>query len=79
MFDRMVHERPYSEDTAKVIDGEVEALIIEAAHRAEAVLKINQSYLDKLKSALIEKETLDDTEVIALLKGTKLPASVKLY
>jgi cell division protease FtsH len=34
MLERMVHEREYSDDTAKVIDQEVESLITEAANRA---------------------------------------------
>jgi ATP-dependent Zn protease len=41
--------RPYSEETAKQIDAEVETLIKEAAVRAEAVISANRSYLDKLK------------------------------
>jgi cell division protease FtsH len=44
MIDRLVHERDYSDETAKVIDDEVEALITEAANRARAVIKAN---LDK--------------------------------
>lgn len=79
MFDRMVHERPYSEETAKLIDEEVESLIREAAKRAEQVISANKKHLEILKKALLEKETLEDKEVIALLKGAKLPAEVKLY
>jgi len=79
MFDRMVHDRPYSDDTAKQIDDEVEALIKEAAVRAEAVVVANRPYLDKLKEALLKKETLDSKEVAAILKGAKLPAKAKLY
>jgi cell division protease FtsH len=79
MFDRMVHDRPYSEETAKQIDAEVETLIKEAAVRAEAVISANRSYLDKLKDALLKKETLDAKEVATILKGAKLPAKAKLY
>ena len=39
MLERMVHEREYSDDTAKVIDQEVESLITEAANRARTVIK----------------------------------------
>ena len=42
MFDRMTHERPYSDDTAREIDKEVEILIKEAGRRAEAVLNANR-------------------------------------
>lgn len=79
MFDRMVHERPYSEDTAKLIDQEVEALIREAAKRAEAVIKANPQPLDRLAKALLAKETVDEDEVKTLLKGAKLPKEAMLY
>ncbi len=79
MFDRMVHDRPYSEDTAKVIDTEVARLITEAAHRAEAVIKANPKKLDELAQALIKKETIDGDGVIEILKGAELPEAAKLY
>lgn len=79
VFDRMMHERPYSEDTAKEIDEEVEQLIKEAAHRAELVIKSNIEPLKKLKNELLAKESLEAAEVIELLKDAKLPESAKLY
>jgi cell division protease FtsH len=79
MFDRMVHERPYSDDTAKQIDQEVETLIKEAAVRAEAVITANRSSLDALAAALLKEETIDEKKVIEILKGTKLPKSAALY
>ena len=41
MIDKLVHERDYSDETAKVIDDEVENLITEAANRARTVIKAN--------------------------------------
>jgi cell division protease FtsH len=79
MFDRMTHERPYSEETAKVIDGEVAVLIKEAAHRAETVLKANMASLKKLADALLVEETLDEAGVLKLLKDAKLPKEAALY
>jgi cell division protease FtsH len=79
MFERMTHERPYSDDTAKEIDKEVEVLIREAATRAEAVIKHNRSSLDRLAQALLEDETVDEDKVKELLKDTKLPEEAKLY
>lgn len=79
VFDRMVHERPYSEETAKLIDQEVEALIREAAKRAEAVIKANLKPLDKLAKVLLVKETVEEDEVKTLLKGTVLPKEARLY
>ena len=78
MFDRMVHDRPYSEDTAKIIDAEVEGLIHEAAHRAEIVIKENKSYLKKLADVLLDKETVDADQVKDVFKGTKVPKTVAL-
>lgn len=79
MFDRMVHERPYSEDTAKVIDEEVKKLIKEAAHRAELVISHNREQLDRLAEALLKEETIEEERVKELLKGAKLPAGAALY
>lgn len=79
MLDRMVHEREYSDDTAKVIDQEVEALITEAAERARIVISDNLDSLKKLKDALLEKETVEAEEVAELLKGSHLPKAAALY
>ncbi|HEX7483764.1 MAG TPA: ATP-dependent zinc metalloprotease FtsH, partial [Candidatus Saccharimonadales bacterium] len=59
VFDKMTHERPYSDETAKEIDREVEALIKEASKRAEIVITSNRKQLDALAAALLEEETLD--------------------
>ncbi len=79
MIDRLVHEREYSDDTARVIDGEIESLITEAANRARAVIKANLDKLENLKDRLLEKETVDADEVLESLKGAKLPQGAALY
>jgi len=79
VFDKITHERPYSDDTAKEIDLEVEALIKEAARRAEAVLKNNMESLHALAKELLAKETIDETEVTTILKDAKLPKDARLY
>ena len=79
MFDKMTRERPYSDETAKLIDQEVAQLITEAKHRAMLVLKENRSFLDKLAEALLKEETLEESEVDEILKGTKLPKEAKLH
>lgn len=79
MFDRMTHERPYSEDTAKEIDLEVAQLIKEAATRAETVLKANMKSLKKLADALLVEETLEEEGVVKLLKEASLPKEAMLY
>ena len=79
MFDKMTRERPYSDETAKMIDEEVAQLITEAKHRAMLVLKENCSFLDKLAEALLKEETLEESEVDEILKGAKLPKEAKLH
>lgn len=79
MFDRITHERPYADDTAKEIDNEVAALIKEAATRAESVITKNRGELDKLAKALLEKETIEEKEVAEILKDSVLPKEAKLY
>jgi cell division protease FtsH len=73
MFDRMTHEKQYSEDTAKLIDDEVEALITEAANRAREVIKANRKYLEALKDLLLDKETVEAEAVVKVFQGTHLP------
>jgi len=79
MLERMVHEREYSDDTAKVIDQEVESLITEAAVRARAVIKANLKFIEALKDKLLEKETVDADEVHQIFTGTHMPKEAALY
>ena len=75
----MGRERPYSEKTAEEIDTEVMQLIDEAAKRAEQVITVNREYLEKIKDALLENETLEADAVAEIFKGAKMPESAKLY
>lgn len=79
VFDRMTHERPYSEATAMEIDKEVETLIKESGRRAEAVLKKNVDLLHELSKRLLVEETLEEEVVADLLKDAKLPTEAQLY
>lgn len=81
VFDKITHDRPYSDATAKLIDDEVKGLIKEASLRAELIIsdKHNRSVLDKLADALLEKETLDEDEAFAILKEAKLPKEAMLH
>lgn len=79
VFDKITHERPYSDATAQEIDAEVEALIKEAAKRAELVLGENRDVLDALKDALIKEETLEEEAAAKIMADAKLPAGAKLH
>jgi cell division protease FtsH len=79
MMERIMHEREYSDETAKIIDDEVESLITEATKRARLVIKANLKYLEALKNKLLEKETVEAAEVKELFEGSHLPKEAALY
>ena len=79
VFERLMHERQYSEDTAKLIDDEVEHLITEAANRARAVIKANIERITAMKDVLLDKETIDGEEVKTIFKGAIMPKAAALY
>lgn len=58
--------KPYSEETAKIIDTEISALIEQQYQRALSILTENKDKLEQLASILIEKEVIfkDDLETI---------------
>jgi cell division protease FtsH len=64
--------RSYSEDTQRVIDGEVARILREAEARAIELLRTHREALDRLAALLLEKETVDGsavTEVLRLVSG----------
>ncbi|HRF28207.1 MAG TPA: ATP-dependent zinc metalloprotease FtsH [Candidatus Saccharibacteria bacterium] len=79
VFDKITHERPYSDDTAKQIDAEVEHLIKEAARRAELVIRANIAGLEALAEALLKEETIEEDVVVRILKGSVLPKEAMLH
>ena len=56
-------ERNYSEDTAKMIDGEIKRIIDEAFARAKSEITAHLEALKKLATTLLEKEVMDAEEV----------------
>lgn len=78
VFDKMMHERVYSEETAREIDLEVEGLIQEAARRAEEVIKVNKKFLKALADKLLEVETVDEKVVEEVFKGSKMPKAATI-
>jgi cell division protease FtsH len=62
------NQRDYSDDVAAQIDGEVNMLIEQAHDEAHAILIAHRATLDALADALIERETVDDSELAELFK-----------
>ena len=73
IFDKLMHDKIYSERTAELIDREVAELIKEAATRAETVIRANLECIEKLKDTLLEKETIEEDEVLLIFKNARMP------
>ena len=70
----MGHQRDYSDAVAQSVDTEVRKLIDHAHTEAWKVLMDNRSILDRLAHELLEKETLDHTQLATIFeKVKKLP------
>jgi cell division protease FtsH len=59
----LVHTRDYSDETARVIDEEVERILREEEDRARKVLGEHRAGLEAVARSLLERETLDGAEV----------------
>jgi cell division protease FtsH len=62
-----VRSRPYAEATQRVIDQEVAKLLREAEDRATALLGEHRHALERLTELLLERETVDGTDVDGVL------------
>ncbi|HEY0375042.1 MAG TPA: ATP-dependent zinc metalloprotease FtsH, partial [Amnibacterium sp.] len=70
----MGHGRDYSDELAQQVDKEVRTLIESAHDEAYQLIVANRPVLDRLATALLEKETLDQHELAEIFKDlTKLP------
>jgi cell division protease FtsH len=61
------HQVQYSQQTAGTIDQEIQMLIEEAHQRARDILTEHRSTLDVLARELVERETLDSPELMAII------------
>lgn len=59
--------REYSDETARVIDSEVQRFLIQADQMAVRMLTDLRDKLDALTNALVEKESLDVDEITAII------------
>jgi cell division protease FtsH len=72
------HREDYSEETAREIDQEVRSIVESQYRVAQRVLVENRDKLDRLATALLERETLDSAEIEATLAGHELPPRQRL-
>jgi cell division protease FtsH len=66
--------KPFSEDTARVIDAEVLRIINESHEAAKGLLSKHRKQLDALATALLARETLDEQEILAVTGLPPAPA-----
>ena len=60
----------YSEEVAKQIDDEIRRIIAEAHQTAKDLLAEKRELLDQISKILIQRETIEASEFLALLDGT---------
>jgi cell division protease FtsH len=63
----LVHTRDYSDETARVIDEEVERILRDEEARARKLIEEHRLGLDAVAIALLEHETIDGAEVGRLI------------
>jgi cell division protease FtsH len=63
--------RPYAEATQRAIDEEVARLVREAEQRATELLRAHRDEMDRVVDLLLEKETIDGTELMAVIRDAR--------
>src|SRR5256885_5042383 len=65
-----VREREYADETAASVDEEVRAIVDRVFERAQSILKARRAILDRAAKKLLEKETLEQSDLEALFHET---------
>jgi cell division protease FtsH len=60
--------RDYSEETARLIDTEISAIVTQSYEKAKEIIQGNMDTLHRLASALLEKEVLDGNQIERIIK-----------
>ncbi|MBW3573339.1 MAG: ATP-dependent zinc metalloprotease FtsH [Actinobacteria bacterium] len=71
----LMHSREYSDETARVIDEEVERILREQEDRCRDTLRHYRPGLDAVAAALLEHETIDGAEVTRLIDEAQRAAA----
>jgi cell division protease FtsH len=67
---QQISSRGYAEETQRLIDAEVERLLKEADERAAELLRSRRTALDEVVGLLLERETIDGEDLMAIVGGT---------
>ncbi len=60
-------KKTYSEDTAKLIDKEIQRIVTEGYEKAVEIITNNKDKMDKMAQTLLEKEVIDSKEIDEIL------------
>ena len=61
--------RDYSEETARLIDNEIRAIVNQSYEKAKDLIQRNLAILHQLANTLLEKETLDGSQIDSIITG----------
>ncbi|HEU4584903.1 MAG TPA: ATP-dependent zinc metalloprotease FtsH [Gemmatimonadaceae bacterium] len=67
--------KPFSDETARAIDLEVQRIISESHEEAKRLLTVHRKELDALAAALLERETLDESQILEVTGLSPLPSA----
>ena len=68
-------DRNYSEDVANKIDNEVRSIIDDCYGQARAILEANWDKVERMVASLLEHETVETAEVVAIMNDKPWPPS----
>jgi cell division protease FtsH len=63
--------RNYSEDVAKLIDHEIQKIVMSCYERAKQILEKNRTKMDQIVAVLLEREIMSGEELRAMLNGNE--------
>ena len=64
------HTKDYSEEVAAQVDAEVKKIVDDQYELAKRLLTENKDVMEAIVKVLLEKETLEETEVDEIMKNT---------
>ncbi len=67
-------DKPFSEETARLVDAEILRIINESYEQALSLLRKHRAQLDALVQALLERETLNEKEILEVTGLPPAPA-----
>ncbi len=71
----IARHKDYSDKTSESIDDEIKTIVMEAYENAKKLLLDNYEFLEKLANTLLEKETIEGSEIDDILAGKSVVTS----